>query len=174
MAANLCWDVFIRLFKSDLIKKLVKEKTFIEFNKIQDFHEKGTLMHHDNLNLPQDYLVTNKLTNKEISVLFNLRCHSIRGIRDNFQRQYHGDVKCPLCQSSVDNQKHALQCSVLKKHIYIDPAIRYEAIYGTLEEQIPVAKLFYSLLEVRERILEERASLPERDKILNKKPTGAL
>ena len=38
--------------------------------------------------------------------------------------------------------------------------IRFKAINGTLEEQIPVTKLFYSLLEVRKRILDERAGLP--------------
>ena len=84
----------------------------------------------------------------------------VRGIRDNFHRQYHGDLNCPLCHSNVDNQQHALDCSVLKKHIDINHTIKYEHIYGTLEEQIPVAKLYFSLLKERENILDKRASLP--------------
>ena len=111
----------------DLIKKMFRETTFNDLKKLQESHEKGSLIHHDNLDSPQDYLVTNKLTNKEISLLFNLRCQSIRRIRNNFHRQYHGEVNSPLCQSNVDNRQHAFQCSVLKKHIYIDPAVRYEA-----------------------------------------------
>ena len=103
-----------------LIKKTIREATFLELKILQESHQKGSLMHHEDLNSPQNYLVTNKLTNKEISLLFNLRCQSVRGIRENFHRQYYGDLNCPLCHSNVDSQEHALKCSVLMKHIDID------------------------------------------------------
>ena len=143
-----------------LIKKTVREATFLELKKVQESHQKRSLMHHEDLNSPKSYLVTNKLTNKEISVLFNLRCQSVRGIRENFHRQYYGDLNCPLCHSYVDSQEHALKCSVLMKHIDIDPTVKYEHIYGTIEEQIPVAKLYFSLLKECEKILDKRASQP--------------
>ena len=37
--------------------------------------------------------------------------------------------------------------------------LKDEDINGTLEEQIPVAKLLFSLLKMQEKILDERASL---------------
>ena len=46
------------------------------------------------------------------------------------------------------------------KHIDRDPTFKYEHMYGTIEEQIPVAKLYFSLLKEREKILDMRASLP--------------
>ena len=47
-----------------------------------------------------------------------------------------------------------MQCSVLKQHVYWNKDIKYNDIYGSLEEQVEVIKLISSLLEVRERLLE--------------------
>ena len=47
-----------------------------------------------------------------------------------------------------------MQCSVLKQHVDWNKDIKYDDIYGSLEEQVEVIKLISSLLEVRERLLE--------------------
>ena len=54
-----------------LIKKEVRESAFIEFKLKQSGHEKGNKTPHENPEKPQKYLLTNKLTNKQISLLFN-------------------------------------------------------------------------------------------------------
>ena len=45
------------------------------------------------------------------------------------------------------------------KHIDIDPTVKYDHIYGTIGDKIPVAKLYFCLLKEREKILDKRASL---------------
>ena len=89
-----------------------------------------------------------------MSLLFNLRCNSVRGIRANFPNQYFGDLQCRVCLKEQDNQPHILQCTGLRKNINVNSEVLYEHIYGTLEEQIPVTILIFSLLEERDRLLE--------------------
>ena len=66
-----------------LIKTAVRKEPFKEFKNMQANHEKGKDIHHDNLKAPQSYMTT-KLNNKEVSLLFNLRCQSVSGVKDNF------------------------------------------------------------------------------------------
>ena len=140
-----------------LIKKEVREAAFKEFKLLQAGHEKGNKTIHENMEKPQKYLLTNKLTNKQISLLFNLRCQSERTFKNNFHRQYAGDLKCPMCKSEIDSQEHLIQCTELKKHMKFSHNIAYDQIYGNLDEQISVTILYSSLLEVRERLQVEGA-----------------
>ena len=89
-----------------------------------------------------------------------VRCQSLNGIRDNFHKLYHGDITCRLCLSDIDSQSHLLQCFELKKHIQNHDII-YEHIYGTIQEQVTVTLHIAAILEVRERLLEGGAGLPE-------------
>ena len=141
------------LYKST-IKERVRNYSYIHFKELQANHEKGNQNSHINLRHPQQYLKTNKLTNKQMSLLFNLRCNSVRGIRANFPNQYFGDLQCRVCLKEQDNQPHILQCTGLRKNINVNSEVLYEHIYGTLEEQIPVTILIFSLLEERDRLLE--------------------
>ena len=50
---------------------------------------------------PQQYLTTNKLTNQQVGLLFNLQCQSVWGIRDNFHNLYQ-DRMCQLCLTKLD------------------------------------------------------------------------
>ena len=145
----------------NLIKITVRDEAFKEFKIMQANHEKGKNIHHENLSRTQKYMTTNKLNNKEVSLLFNLRCQSINGIKDNFHQMFKGNLKCDLCAIYVDSQEHLLQCQVLRQHInWNHEEIKYDHIYGSLQQQIEVTKLIHSLLEVRDRLLEEGGSLP--------------
>ena len=140
-----------------LVKKEVREAAFKEFKLLQAGHEKGNKTVHKNMEKPQKYLLTNKLTNKQISLLFNQRCQSERTFKNNFHRQYASDLKCPVCKSEIDSQELLILCTELKKHMKFSRNISYDHIYGNLEEQISVTIMYSSLLEVRERLQEEGA-----------------
>ena len=142
-----------------LIKSSVRDLAFIYFKERQAGHQKGRLLEHENLLKPQKYLITNQLTNKQISLLFNLRCQVVRGIQDNFHNQYV-DRRCPLCKLETDSQGHIIQCSTLKKHMKWNQDIKYEHIYGNLQEQVTITLLHSTLLETRDRLLEEGSGLP--------------
>ena len=81
---------------------------------------------------------------------------------------YFGDIDCRLCNLAIDSQEHTMQCSELKKHTTWNKDVLYENIYGSLEQQVEVTKVISSLLEVRERLLEEGNKSDERGT-----PTGA-
>ena len=71
---------------------------------------------------------------------------------------------CDLCKKEVDKQEHILECHILKEHIkWNHENIKYDHIYGSLEQQIDVTILIYNLLDVREKLLDKETS-----------PTGAL
>jgi hypothetical protein len=151
-----------------LIKEKIRDSVFIQLKEAQASHEKGHSTFHESLLYPQKYLVTHKLTNKEKSLLFNLRCQSVKGIRQNFSKMYFGDIQCRLCNLAIDSQDHTMKCSVLKKHYTWSEDIKYDFIYGSLEDQVEVVKVISSLLEVRDRLLEEGNQLDDRGT-----PTGA-
>ena len=55
---------------------------------------------------------------------------------------------------------------VLKEHFTWNQDIEYEFIHGTLEQQTEVIKIYSSLMEVRERLLVDKAGG-------SRAPTGA-
>ena len=61
-----------------------------------------------------------------------------------------------------------MKCSVLKKHYTWNEDIKYDYIYGSLEEQVEVVKVISSLLEVRDGLLEKGNQQDDRGT-----PTGA-
>ena len=66
---------------------------------------------------------------------------------------FGNNIQCDHCKLETDRQEHALQCSVLKNHIKIHSDIRYDHLFGTLEQQKRITHVFSSLLEIRERLL---------------------
>ena len=140
-----------------LIKGKMRDAAYIKLKEIQAGHDKGRSTHHENLLKPQQYLLSNKITNTQKALLFNLRCDSVRGIRQNFSTMYFGDLFCRLCNLSIDSQRHVMLCPVLKEHFTWNQDIEYEFIHGTLEQQTEVIKIYSSLMEVRERLLADKA-----------------
>ena len=139
-----------------LIKNKVREEALKEFKVMQANHEKGKHLHHEHLTRAQNFLMTNQLNNKEVSLLVNLRCQSVSGVKDNFHQQFRNNLMCELCAKYVDSQEHLVQCHELRKHIKWDhETVKLDHIYGSLQQHIEVTKLIYSLLEVRDRLLEE-------------------
>ena len=155
----------IRVMDADqyktLIKTEVRKEALKEFKNMQANHEKGKDIQHENLSAPQSYMTTNKLNNKEVTLLFNLRCQCVSGIKENFHQLFENNLMCELCGKNVDNQEHLLHCHVLRQHIsWNHEEIKYKHIYGSLHQQIEVTRVIYRLLEVRDRLLEEGGSLP--------------
>ena len=85
-----------------LIKNKVKEEAFKEFKNMQAGHQKGNTLYHEDLKRPQTYLMTNKLNNNQVSLLFNLRTQCVRGIKDNFHGQNYQHLECDLCENEID------------------------------------------------------------------------
>ena len=119
-----------------LINKKVREESFQEFKIMQAGHEKGNKIYHENLEQPQSYLLTNKLSNRQVSLLFNMRVQCVREIKDNIHKQYNHTLKCNVCKIQTNDQKHILICHVMNKHVnWNNYEVKYEHIFGTLQQK---------------------------------------
>ena len=144
-----------------MVKEKVKEKAYEELTNIQMDHSKVRNIMHENLNEPQGYLKSKIFTNKMSKLLFNMRCQSVKGIRNNFHNFYNENINCPFkCQNSYDTQAHVLSCPKLIEHLSQDHkndlnSVQYSDIFGSLLDQSKVIISFQQLMRVRERLLEE-------------------
>lgn len=121
-------------------------------------HGKVKTIAHSNLDKPQEYLTSGKFTNAQRSILFNLRSMRENSFRDNFHAIYQ-DKKCQLCKFEVDNQEHALSCIILKQNMNhedknILQVVKYQDIFGDLDEQLRISKLFQTLIRIKRRLLK--------------------
>ena len=143
------------------VKTQVKERAFEDLKNIQNEHSKVNNIRFENMNKPQEYLTSELSNNKTSKMLFNMRCESVRGIRNNFHKFYSSDTSCPFqCENKKDTQQNVLNCKELIKYISKDHkknnnTVQYNHIYDTPAEQINVAKLFQVMMTTQERLLEE-------------------
>ena len=79
--------------------------------------------------------MSSKFNNEMRSVLYNLRCRTLKNFKDNFHNAYQVDFNCDLCQKEVDSQEHTLKCHILRNHITINDGLKYDHIFGSLEQQ---------------------------------------
>ena len=145
----------------DIVSNKVRESTFKSLRTLQESHQKVKDIEFTQLKTSQEYITNNNFSNAEISLLFNLRCKTVKGIKKNFTGMYGSDSKCELCGSCEDSQEHILECTVLEEHMVWDHSIQYQYLFGSVDQQKLVITLFTSLLELRQQLLEER------------RPTGA-
>ena len=145
----------------EMIKELVRKEAVSKLKVLQEGHQKVRQLQYTYKDKPQEYLSTKIFSNEECSLLFNLRCKTVKGFKDNF----HGmnqSIMCDLCSKSEDSQMHALKCHTLEVHVPRDPGVKYSDIYGTIQEQKGAVVYFTALLEARERLLADRGpTLPD-------------
>ena len=105
----------------------------------------------------QTYIQYPDISYQEASMLVALRSQCVKQVKGNFHTFYQHDKMCPLCLRSEDTQQHCLECpklarakQQLKKHV------EYNHIYSKeVSEQKEVASMFLTLLETRDRLLQD-------------------
>ena len=131
---------------------------------VQSQHKKAKHIQHKSLKVPQQYLCNPKFNFKLSSLLFNLRCESVKDIKANFHTMYSDDDICPLCLNDRDTQQHLLKCPILISNLSVKEkeklkSVQYSHIYSDINEQYCVTKIFQSILKIREKLLAA-GSLP--------------
>ena len=144
----------------DMVKYRVRQKAFSELCIIQQGHTKVQGIKYSGLYGPQKYLKSTLFTNKKQRLLYNLRCRSVNGIKDNFHRLYGGEKACQfLCFNQDDNQEHILSCSTLisnlsDSNLQILQRVKYSDLFGTVIQQLEITNMFLVLLRTRKRLLQ--------------------
>ena len=131
----------------------VRNAAFNELSEKLKQHVKVKHIKYHNLKNVQNYLTSGELCNEDCSLLFNLRCRTVKSIKDNFHRLHENDLQCDVCKTGVDSQEHILECQGLDPYIHRGH-VKYEDIFGTIMKQKAITILYSRLLEERDRILE--------------------
>ena len=128
------------------IKSKVKEYTFKYLTDKQKEHIKVKHIVYRDLET-QEYLRSAVVTNKEAEIITALRSQTVRGIKNNIHTHYKDNLQCQLCEQSIDSQEHCMKCpTILSKFGKIKDHIKYEHVYGNIQEQKEVAQLFLQIL----------------------------
>ena len=139
-----------------IIKKKIRLFAFLELENIKSGHSKVKHILHYNLKIPQPYLISPIFSNKQSSLLFNLRSQCVNEFKSNFFTSY-----CPLCSKSnhkyEDTQSHALICEALKKEMTISQkqvlnTVTYNDIFSSVEAQFNITKVFEMIILKREAL----------------------
>ena len=138
----------------NMIKKLIWNKNMMEMEEKKKNHKKVKHIEYDGSRQPQKYLLSNKFDNEMCSLLMNLRCRSVNTFKDNFHSQFGQEPPCKLCEKYIDSQEHALKCeSILKeltvKELEVIKFSEYDQLFGGVEEQYNITKVFLTILSIR-------------------------
>ena len=98
------------------------------------------------------------------SVLFNLRCESINQFKDNFHSLYGKTHMCK-CGKAIDTQSHALACELVKRELTQNELdilnnVKYSDLYGSMDQQYSITKIFQRILQIRDTVFSSDTSLP--------------
>ena len=138
---------------------LVRQFSFNELKDIQKEHIKVKHIRFDSLKLPQEYLGSKQFTNRFSSLLFNLRCQSVKDVKANFNNLYEANTQCHFnCLNQEDSQEHMLNCHELTKHLEPDHLdllknIEYNDLLGSTTKPLRITQMYLILLKTRERLL---------------------
>ena len=143
------------------IKLSVWNAAYKELLNMKSKHIKVKHIKYDGKRAPQQYLNSSLFDNKMCSLLFNLRCKSVNNFRDNFHSKYGEAPKCKLCGKENDSQEHAIPCeAILSELMKTDSEmnIQYDHIFGTVEQQYNITKLYQKIIQIREKFEESTST----------------
>ena len=91
-------------------------------------------------------------SNKQTSLLFNLRSQCVNEFRGNFFRSI-----CEFCKKSSDIQEHALSCNDIRNHMKKDhvevlDSVKYSDIFSDANSQYKIVQVFQNSMNTREQL----------------------
>ena len=81
-----------------------------------------------------------------------------------------------MCKSEVDTQEHALTCQEITQRLSVEDKllsydINYSDLFGQLDGQLKITKLFTSIIKLRQKF-REKSHLEQAHHGLNSGPSG--
>ena len=150
-------DEQICKISSKKFKKIVREKirksAFEYLISLKNSHSKVKEILYEKFKI-QQYLTDSKLTMKQKSLLFKLRTKMLN-VKANFSTFYQNSTHCDYCNSGeIQTQQHLLEsCEKIIsncKSIFNNIDVDHEFIYGSIEQQIKVTKLYIDIEDIRD------------------------
>ena len=73
-------------------------------------------------------------------------------VKSNFKNMYPEDLKCNYCdETDIQTQEHLLVCPKILSNcqeLYDNIEIEHDYIYGNIEQQLAVTKLYQNILNI--------------------------
>ena len=140
-----------QVFKRYVTKK-VKDEFIRYINDLKRAHSKSEFLECKEIK-QAEYIKSPRLSHKEKKLLFKLRSRTL-DVKQNFRNQ-NNDPWCISCGLFQETQSHLLQCPALApklNYLTDNNSINENDIYGSLEKQEKIVKIFSDLLEIRENL----------------------
>ena len=141
-----------------IIKEKNKEKSILELENTRSGHDKVNLINLSQNYIGENYLTSGLFNNKQISMLFNLRCQTLKNIKNYFHNLYKGDITCPFkCSNEIDSQEHVIKCHKIVSNMNSNQKmdlnnVKCQDIFGNTHEQLEVTKVFQTMIGIRDRL----------------------
>ena len=154
-------DEEVRKMSKNKFKKIIKNKmkTLAKqyLSKLKNKHSKMKNIKFEEIKC-QRYLNDTRLSSSEAKFLFQLRTR-MYPVKVNFKnkvRQQGQNLNCEICKIEKDDQKHLLNCHVLKNLVpeLKDTKVKYDDIFGNnINKMVKAGKMFHIVNKVRKEIL---------------------
>ena len=106
----------------------------------------------------QNYLINKQFNSKEQNLLYSLRSRCYDS-KNNFRNMNKHNLKCIFGCNSIEDQRHTFMiCQEIRSKINV-PSIKYENIFGNIEEQKAVINIFSQIDDTR-REMQDKLLLP--------------
>ena len=148
---NLNEDEIAKLSKhkfKKIVSEAVENKALETLNDQAEKHSKSKSLICKKL-IRKEYFDTKDLNKAEIQLLFALRTRTTQ-VKNNFKTMYNGDLLCKACNEEEETQEHLMRCKVISENTFIPDNLEYEDIFGTVEQQIRITKIFKELFREKE------------------------
>ena len=136
------------------IRKKIKNATLRYLNMLKGKHNKMKNVNSKNLKC-SEYLTNSKFTKLEAQMLFKFRTRMFN-VKENFENLYQ-DMRCDLCHIENCSQSHLFQCPIIKSFVpeIDEKKIKYEYIFGNINEMKKVAQILEKISQIRDELLED-------------------
>ena len=140
----------------EMMKSKVEQFALLELNLQKQKHSKSSYLHSSSFKTAE-YLEDGRFSKIEIQLLFKLRSQTA-DLKMNFPKMY-ADTLCSTCKLFPESQSHILQCPAIVPKLNlltVQPCKLNEvSIYGSVDEQLKIAKIYSRIFEVRSQILND-------------------
>ena len=124
-----------------------------DLNGFKKIHSKSKYLEYNEVK-PAKYIVDSRFTTKQKQLLFRLRSKTL-DVKHNFKHQ-HTNLWCISCGLFTETQSHLLQCPALVTNLKFlnvkTSKLNENFIYGNLEQQEMIIKIYSDIIEVRENL----------------------
>ena len=128
----------------------------MKLKQAKENNSKGKEIQYPNFEM-QKYIKSDRLTTTQKSLLFNLRLRMTE-LRSNYRVRYQGDLLCRTCGLEEESQRHILDCVPILNRcppLFQDRITRYEDLFGQIEKQIRIVKLYELALKTRSEMIQQ-------------------